>query len=80
MLLGETGARSWGFGLSVITVRDQTHSVPGQFGWDGGYGTSWYADPVEDLTAVVLTQRAFGWPDIGHRDAFWTGVYAAIDD
>ena len=32
--------RGWGFGLSVITRRDDVASAPGRFGWDGGFGTS----------------------------------------
>jgi len=39
----------WGMGLSVFTGRDDLCNVPGRFGWDGGYGTSWYSDPTENL-------------------------------
>lgn len=35
----------WGFGLSMITRRDDVAGVPGRYGWDGGYGTSGYMDP-----------------------------------
>jgi len=28
--------RGWGFGMAVITRRDDLASVPGRFGWDGG--------------------------------------------
>jgi CubicO group peptidase (beta-lactamase class C family) len=72
--------RGWGFGLSVVTGRDDLPNSPGRFGWDGGLGTSWQADPAEDLTAILLTQRA-GFPDFSHvhRD-FWTSVYQSIDD
>jgi CubicO group peptidase (beta-lactamase class C family) len=37
----------WGFGVSVITRRDDIAAVPGRYGWDGGLGTSWYSDPRE---------------------------------
>jgi len=37
--------RGWGLGLSVVTRRDDLCNLPGRFGWDGGYGTSWYSDP-----------------------------------
>ena len=43
MFLGE--ARGWGFGMSVFKGLDDPHAKPGRFGWDGGYGTSWYSDP-----------------------------------
>ena len=31
----------WGFGVSIVTKRDGVAAVPGQYGWNGGYGTSW---------------------------------------
>jgi CubicO group peptidase (beta-lactamase class C family) len=69
--------RGWGFGMSVVTRRDDIASVPGRYGWDGGLGTSWFCDPKEDLVGVVLTQRLF--PLDLYRD-FWTLAYLAIDD
>ncbi len=60
MLLGDN--RGWGMGLSVFTRRDDLHTVPGRFGWDGGYGTSWYSDPTENLTGILLTQRMMDSP------------------
>ncbi|SNT66313.1 CubicO group peptidase, beta-lactamase class C family [Asanoa hainanensis] len=68
----------WGFGTAVRTYRGDYAPV-GQFGWDGGSGTSTYADPVNQLTGMVLTQVGMS---VGHsaqliRD-FWTTVYQAI--
>ncbi|NIQ10557.1 MAG: serine hydrolase, partial [Gammaproteobacteria bacterium] len=73
--------RGWGFGMAVITRRDKLPFVPGRYGWDGGYGTSWYADPKEELQAILMTQRVWDSPVEPnlHRD-FWTSVYQAIDD
>src|SRR5581483_11304391 len=48
----------WGFGVCVVTRRDDTASVPGRYGWDGSLGTSWFCDPRENLIGVLLTQRA----------------------
>ncbi|MBB5918057.1 CubicO group peptidase (beta-lactamase class C family) [Nocardia transvalensis] len=62
---------SWGFGLSV--------SDSGAYGWDGGWGTSWLADPGRDLTVIVLTQRMFDsarTPQL-HKD-FQAAAYAAL--
>jgi CubicO group peptidase (beta-lactamase class C family) len=70
--------RGWGFGVSVVTRRDDIASVPGRYGWDGGTGTSWYADPAENLHAMLLTQVA-GFPS-GIYEDFWTSVYQTIDD
>jgi CubicO group peptidase (beta-lactamase class C family) len=71
----------WGFGLSMVTRRDDVAGSVGQFGWDGGLGTSWRSDPHEDLVAILMTQRAWtspSPPDVC-RD-FWTSTYQAIDD
>jgi len=71
----------WGFGVAVVTRRDDLAATPGRYGWDGGYGTSWYVDPKEEMVGILLTQRvweATGAPEV-HLD-FWTSAYAAIDD
>jgi CubicO group peptidase (beta-lactamase class C family) len=54
-LPGFMSGRSWCFGQAVIV--EGAHA--GAFGWDGGYGTSWYVDPAHDLVVIVLTQRIF---------------------
>jgi CubicO group peptidase (beta-lactamase class C family) len=73
--------RGWGLGLSMITHRDDIASVPGRFGWDGGYGTSWASDPAEELVAMFMTQRLWDSPNpqATYRD-FWTSTYLAIAD
>lgn len=73
--------RGWGFGLSIITRQDDLASIPGRYGWDGGYGTSWYSDPREDLVEILMTQRLWDSPSAPavQRD-FWTSAYQAIDD
>jgi CubicO group peptidase (beta-lactamase class C family) len=50
---------SWGFCTSVVTAGPRT----GAFGWAGGFGTTWLADPARDLTVIVLTQRALEGPE-----------------
>jgi CubicO group peptidase (beta-lactamase class C family) len=64
-----------------VTRRYDIASTVGKYGWDGGLGTSWYSDPAEDMTTILLTQ--VGWtspsPPNVCRD-FWTLAYAAIDD
>ena len=70
----------WGFGMSVATRREDLATTPGRFGWDGGYGTSGYSDPEEDMVGILMTQRLAG-PDSPRIDLdFWTSAYAAIDD
>ena len=72
--------RGWGFGISVITRRDQLASVPGRFGWDGGYGTSGYSDPKEDMVGILMTQRLLDGTGINLASDFWTSAYQSIDD
>jgi CubicO group peptidase (beta-lactamase class C family) len=71
----------WGFGVAILTRRDGLASTPGRYGWDGGYGTSWYIDSKEELIGILMTQRV--WDSPGAPAVlldFWTSVYAAIDD
>lgn len=65
----------WGFGLAVVTARDELGLPPGSYGWDGGLGSSWYADPSTRTTGILLTSRSFtdpSWPPLFR--AFWRHV------
>jgi CubicO group peptidase (beta-lactamase class C family) len=72
--------RGWGFGMAVITQRDSLASVPRRFGWDGGFGTSGYSDPTEDMVGILMTQRSLDATGIDLSTDFWTSAYQAIDD
>lgn len=48
--------RGWGFGMDVVTAPDEVSPVPGRYGSDGGYGTSWFNDPHQNLVAIAMTQ------------------------
>ncbi|MFB4279764.1 serine hydrolase domain-containing protein [Nonomuraea sp. MTCD27] len=70
----------WGMGMAVRTYRGDYAPV-GQFGWDGGSGTSTYADPANQLTGILLTQVGLSVPDPARLiHDFWTTLYQAIDD
>ncbi|WP_245658435.1 beta-lactamase family protein [Microtetraspora malaysiensis] len=70
----------WGFGMAVRTYRGD-YASNGQFGWDGGTGTSTYADPDKQLTGILLTQVGMSTPDSARLiHDFWTTLYQAIDD
>jgi CubicO group peptidase (beta-lactamase class C family) len=73
--------RGWGFGMGVVTERNNLAGVPGRFGWDGAFGTSWHVDPHERLVGVFMTQRR---PDVLNIPAFvldfWTSAYQLMDD
>jgi CubicO group peptidase (beta-lactamase class C family) len=74
-------SHGWGFGLSVVTRRDDIAGTVGTFGWDGGLGTSWRSDPTEEMVGILLTQGVWTSPNPPAvcRD-FWTSAYQAIDD
>jgi CubicO group peptidase (beta-lactamase class C family) len=73
--------RSWGLGISVITRRSDLAGVPGRFGWDGAFGTSWYVDPMEEFIGVLMTQRRPGFLSLPPVILdFWTAAYQLIDD
>ncbi|MEW5685321.1 MAG: serine hydrolase domain-containing protein [Pseudomonadota bacterium] len=76
MILGP--GRGWGLGLGVQVAASPTGVQPGAYGWDGGFGTSWFNDPARNLTAVLLTQRVFDGPDppAAHKD-FARDAYGA---
>jgi CubicO group peptidase (beta-lactamase class C family) len=80
-LPGFWDSHGWGFGVSIVTRRDDLAATPGRYGWDGGYGTSWYVDPKERLIGTLMTQRV--WDASGAPVVlldFWTSAYGAIDD
>jgi CubicO group peptidase (beta-lactamase class C family) len=72
-------SHGWGFGVSVITRRDDIAAVPGRYGWDGGMGTSWYSDPREGMVTILMTPCFFASPNPPNV-SFWTAAYQAIDD
>src|SRR5207248_568492 len=55
-------ARGFGFGVGVVTRRDEPAAPVGQYGWDGGLGTVWRSDPSEQLVTILLTNAAFTSP------------------
>ncbi|MEV6596975.1 serine hydrolase domain-containing protein [Actinoplanes sp. NPDC051346] len=58
------GGAGWGLGMAVTVAADET-SGPGRYGWSGGYGTTWFNDPHEGLTAIAFTQVS---------DFLWSGA------
>jgi CubicO group peptidase (beta-lactamase class C family) len=73
--------QGWGFGMAVVTRRSRIGPSVGSYGWAGFYGTAWYNDPAEDLTAIVLLQRAeMGDQSLPMWSDVWTTIYQALDD
>jgi CubicO group peptidase (beta-lactamase class C family) len=73
--LGER--RGWGFGVAVVTETTAQGVPAGAFGWNGGFGTSWVADPASGTSAILLTQTLFTSPEppAVHQE-FWSAVFA----
>ena len=71
--------RGWGLGLGVRVTESPEGLRPGAYGWDGGFGSSWFNDPATGLIATLLTQRVFDSPDPPpvHK-GFWRDACAAV--
>jgi CubicO group peptidase (beta-lactamase class C family) len=67
----------WGYGVAVTTAPDAVSPVPGRYGWDGGFGTSWINDPRLGVGAIVMTQSA-DFLFNGALDEFWHTLYAEL--
>lgn len=72
--------RGWGYGMGVYVANSPEGIRPGAYGWDGGFGTSWFSDPGNGLTAILLTQRVFDSPNPPqvHKD-FWSAATKAAN-
>ncbi|MEM5434152.1 serine hydrolase domain-containing protein [Paraburkholderia diazotrophica] len=74
-----------GFGLGLSIVDDPAQQLPlgyrstGSFGWPGAFGTSWFADPVENMIGQMLIQRRSVEP-FDMVVEFERRLYDAIDD
>jgi CubicO group peptidase (beta-lactamase class C family) len=72
---------SWGLGIAVDIRREEIFHNPGRYGWTGGFGTTAYIDPAENLIGILLTQRMMDSPQPPRFFTdFWTLAYQAIND
>jgi CubicO group peptidase (beta-lactamase class C family) len=69
---------SWGYGCAVDLEAREPWMSPGRWGWNGGTGTTAYADPVRNTVCVLLTQREMAGAEDG-PEFFWTGVARAAE-
>ncbi|HWY25059.1 MAG TPA: serine hydrolase domain-containing protein [Nevskia sp.] len=78
---GGFDGRGWGFGVGMSTRRDEIAGSVGSYGWDGGLGTVWRNDPQEEMSCILLTQRAWTSPVPPTISSdFLSLAYQAIDD
>ena len=80
-LYEKAGAVGLGFGLTVDVVLDSVaargdHRSTGSFGWLGAFGTAYWVDPREELTAILMVQTPGG----PLRADFQNAVMQAIVD
>ena len=82
-LFAETAFDGVGFGLGFSVVVDPAKAKvlcsPGEFAWGGAASTAFWVDPVEDVTAIFMTQLL---PSSTHpiRPQFKQLVYQALVD
>jgi CubicO group peptidase (beta-lactamase class C family) len=80
---GEVGFDGMGFGLTVAVAKapaaTQVIGSPGEYMWGGAASTIFWADPVEDLTVVFMTQLLPSGT-FNFRGQIKTLVYPAIID
>jgi CubicO group peptidase (beta-lactamase class C family) len=71
----------FGLGFGVVRDRGRTHAMAseGSYSWGGAYCTYWWNDPVERLTALVMTQLR-PYQHLSLRADFQTLATQAIDD
>ncbi len=53
------GNQVWGLGVRVITDDSYKYLPKGTFGWSGAYGTHFWVDPVNRITAVYMKNSRF---------------------
>jgi CubicO group peptidase (beta-lactamase class C family) len=74
------GFASWGLGMGVDIARREIFHTPGRYGWTGGYGTTAYIDPREEMIGILFTQRMMDSPEPPKVFSdFWTLAYAAME-
>lgn len=61
--LGDDRRGAWGLGVGLCRVDMPDGRHAGTYGWDGGLGSTWWSDPVADVTLVVLTTDAWTSPE-----------------
>jgi len=71
---------SWGLGMAVDIRRNEIYQSPGRFGWTGGFGTTAYTDPAEQMIGILFTQRMMDSPEPPKVFTdFWTLAYEAME-
>ena len=71
---------NWGFGVRVITSEDYGPLPVGAFGWSGAYGSHFWVDPVNRISAVYMKNSRFdGGAGNKSAKAFEVAVFDALE-
>ena len=76
----DNSLHNWGFGVRVITSEEYLLLPVGTFGWSGAYGSHFWVDPVNRITAVYMKNSRFdGGAGNKSAKAFEKAVFEALD-
>jgi CubicO group peptidase (beta-lactamase class C family) len=82
MLTNQTPGMNTEFGLGFgLETEDNDYRSPksvGSFSWGGAFATTYWADPKEDLVALIYTNM-YNNRTVNYADRFTTFTYAAIE-
>lgn len=76
-LMGDT---HFGLGFSIVTPAntDDIRNI-GTFSWGGAFATTYWADPKENIVAVLMTQQLGAGPEWGElQNKFNVAIYQAL--
>ena len=55
----QNGNQRWGISMRVITKEKYERLPVGSFGWSGAYGTHFWVDPVNNVSAIYMKNSQF---------------------
>ena len=75
-----SGQEVWGLGVRVITKESYADLPCGAFGWSGAYGTHFWVDPINRITAIYLKNSLYdGGSGASTAHRFERDVNAALE-
>ena len=73
------GYEHWGLSVRVVTDEEYKYLPVGAYGWSGAYGSHFWVDPVNDITAVFMKNSRFdGGAGNMSAQRFEKAVYYAL--
>lgn len=73
------GHEQWGLSVRVVTDEEYKYMPIGSYGWSGAYGSHFWVDPVNNITAVFMKNSRFdGGAGNMSAQRFERAVYYAL--